>query len=64
MESFFLIPSAVQAYVQKNNNKNSVAFCIGTSTSKEASKYFNQVLISDDLTIESVLIKVSDYYGD
>ena len=60
----FLSPSAVQAYVQKNNNKNSVAFCIGTSTSKEASKYFNQVLISDDLTIESVLIKVSDYYGD
>ncbi|MFD1551655.1 uroporphyrinogen-III synthase [Putridiphycobacter roseus] len=60
----FFSPSAVQSFAELNSPKNSIAFCIGTSTANAASKYFKQVLISDDLTIESVLDKVKEYDGN
>lgn len=60
----FLSPSAIQSYLQENVSAESVAFCIGTSTGKVASAFFKKVILSNELTIESVLDKVKEYYGN
>lgn len=52
----FYSPSAVQAYVAKNNTKT-IAFCIGETTAVTAKKYFKNVVVSNATTIESTIAK-------
>ena len=57
----FYSPSTVASYVQKNS-PDTVAFCIGESTAKEAKKYFKKVEIAKVPTVESVIELVNLYY--
>jgi len=60
----FLSPSAVQSFVEKNNMQKSVAFCIGNTTAKEARKHFESIEIAKEITMDSVIEKVTKYYAD
>lgn len=53
----FFSPSGVQSYFEKNNNHNSIAVCIGTTTADEAKSYMDNVVISNNTTVESVIAK-------
>lgn len=57
----FYSPSTVQSYKQENDD-NIIAFCIGETTAKEASKHFNDVRIAKVPTVESVIELVNEYY--
>ena len=54
-------PSTVQSFL-KNNNPNCVAYCIGETTAKEATKYFKDVRIAKIPTVESVIELVNENY--
>ena len=60
----FLSPSAVQSFVEKNNMPKSVAFCIGNTTANEARKHFESIEVAKELTMDSVIEKVTKYYAD
>lgn len=60
----FLSPSAVQSFVENNNMPEIVAFCIGNTTANEAKKHFSSVEIAKELTMDSVIEKVTKYYAD
>ncbi len=53
----FFSPSAVQSFVSENKLKNSIAFCIGTTTAAEAKKHTENVVISNSTSVESVIAK-------
>ncbi|OUR98120.1 hydroxymethylbilane synthase [Flavobacteriales bacterium 33_180_T64] len=57
----FYSPSTVQSYKQENDD-NVIAFCIGETTAKEASKHFEDVRIAKVPTVESVIELVNEYY--
>jgi hydroxymethylbilane synthase len=57
----FYSPSTVQSFVQQNK-ANSIAFCIGESTAKEAKKHFKDVRIAKVPTVESVIELVNEHY--
>jgi len=57
----FFSPSGVESYSIKNDIKNNIAFCIGTTTAAEAQKHTNNIIISNTPTVESVLEKVIEY---
>ena len=57
----FYSPSTVQSY-KKENDANGIAFCIGETTAKEASKHFEDVRIAKVPTVESVIELVNEYY--
>ncbi|MEQ9583296.1 MAG: uroporphyrinogen-III synthase [Arenibacter sp.] len=57
----FFSPSGIESFTAKNNIKNSVAFCIGTTTASEAQKYAKKIIIAEKPTIESVLEKAVEY---
>ncbi|MFK7781740.1 hydroxymethylbilane synthase [Psychroserpens sp.] len=59
----FYSPSTVQSYKQENLVKdNMIAFCIGETTAKEASKHFEEVKVAKIPTVESVIEIVNEYY--
>ncbi len=51
-------PSAVESFTKENSLKNSIAFCIGTTTAAEAEKYTNKIVIATKPTIENVIVQV------
>lgn len=57
----FFSPSGVESYIEKNN-KEKVAFCIGESTAKEARKHFENVLVANMPSVESVIELVNLHY--
>ena len=57
----FYSPSAVQSYM-KENKGGKIAFCIGDTTAKEASKYFENVQVAKIPTVESVIELVSLHF--
>ncbi len=57
----FYSPSTVQSY-KKENDANGIAFCIGETTAKEASKHFDDVRIAKVPTVESVIELVNEHY--
>ncbi|MCD2258154.1 hydroxymethylbilane synthase [Psychroserpens luteolus] len=57
----FYSPSTVQSYKQENDD-DVIAFCIGDTTAKEASKHFEDVRIAKVPTVESVIELVNEYY--
>ncbi|MDU8884586.1 hydroxymethylbilane synthase [Yeosuana sp. MJ-SS3] len=57
----FYSPSTVQGFLKKNKAE-SIAFCIGETTAKEASKYFKKVYTAKVPTVESVIELVNNHY--
>ena len=57
----FYSPSTVQSY-KKENDAKGIAFCIGETTAKEASKHFDNVRIAKVPTVESVIQLVNEHY--
>lgn len=57
----FYSPSTVQSYKQENDD-DIVAFCIGDTTAKEASKHFKDVRIAKIPTVESVIDLVNEFF--
>ena len=57
----FYSPSTVQSY-KKENEGTGIAFCIGETTAKEASKHFDDVRIAKVPTVESVIELVNEHY--
>ncbi|WP_431133233.1 hydroxymethylbilane synthase [Psychroserpens mesophilus] len=59
----FYSPSTVQSYKQENVvSDDMIAFCIGDTTAKEASKHFNDVRIAKIPTVESVIDLVNELF--
>ncbi|MGB1307683.1 MAG: hydroxymethylbilane synthase [Oceanihabitans sp.] len=59
----FYSPSTVQSFMLENTVKeNNIAFCIGETTAKEASKHFNNVRVAKVPTVESVIELVNEYF--
>ena len=57
----FYSPSTVQSYKQENDD-DVIAFCIGDTTAKEASKHFKDVRVAKVPTVESVIALVNDHF--
>jgi len=58
----FFSPSAVQSYLKENNIEDEVCFCIG-STTAEALKYTtSNIIIANQPSIESTIMKSIEYY--
>jgi hydroxymethylbilane synthase len=57
----FYSPSTVESYL-KQNKATGIAFCIGETTAKAASQYFEDVRIAKVPTVESVIELVNDYF--
>lgn len=56
----FFSPSGVDSFMELNSleeNQKYTAICIGTTTELAAAKYFNNVVISEATTVESVIEK-------
>ena len=59
----FYSPSTVKSFKQENTVEDkTIAFCIGESTAKEASKHFKDVRIAKLPTVESVIQLVNEHY--
>jgi hydroxymethylbilane synthase len=59
----FYSPSTVKGFKQENIVKDkAIAFCIGESTAKEASKHFKDVRVAKLPTVESVIELVNEHY--
>lgn len=58
----FFSPSGVDSYIQENSLENSVAFCIGNTTAKEAKKYMSNIVVSSQATIESTIDELNGYF--
>ncbi len=60
----FFSPSGVESYLQENRIEDEICFCIGTTTA-EALKYATpNIIIANQPTVESVLMKCIDYYNN
>jgi len=51
----FFSPSGIQSFTQKNELSQRAAFCIGETTAREAKKFTDNVQISLETTVESVI---------
>ena len=58
----FFSPSAVRSYCSENDLEGSVAFCIGTTTSAEAEKYTDKIVLASTPSIENVIVQVVKYF--
>ena len=54
----FFSPSGVESFLSENNIGNSLAICIGETTASEAQKHTNNIIVSEETTIDSVLNEV------
>jgi uroporphyrinogen-III synthase len=55
----FFSPSGVASFVYENKINDSIAFCIGNTTGKEAKKYTPNTVIAISASVESVLAKAA-----
>jgi hydroxymethylbilane synthase len=59
----FFSPSGVQSFLMQNKPRK-IAYCIGETTAKEASKNFHVVKIAKIPSVESVIALVNEDYAD
>ena len=57
-EILFFSPSGVESFTSEHNIGNSLVVCIGETTASEAKKHTNNIIVSKETTIESVLNEV------
>lgn len=55
-------PSAVQSFTKENQLKDSVAFCIGTTTASEAKKHTRNIVTATKPSIENVIVQAVKYF--
>lgn len=54
----FFSPSGVQSYISINSiPKDTVAFCIGSTTASEAKKYTDTIIVANKPTVENVIVQ-------
>ena len=58
----FYSPSGVESFMNENEPKGAVAFCIGETTASEAKKHFEKVEVAKLPSIEYVIKLVNKYY--
>lgn len=58
----FFSPSAVKSYTAKNKMKDSIAFCIGKTTTSEAEKYTSKIITATKPSIENVVVQAVKYF--
>lgn len=58
----FFSPSGVKSYIKENSLDNSVAFCIGNTTAKEAKKHASVVVVASHPTIENTIKTLNGYF--
>lgn len=58
----FFSPTGIKSFAAKNRIKDSLSFCIGTTTEAEAQKHTRNILIANKPTVESVLEKVVEHF--
>lgn len=58
----FYSPSGVESFATANDLSKSIAFCIGTSTEKEALQYTSNTVVAPEQRIESVLQSSANYF--
>ncbi len=51
----FFSPSAVKSFIQKNEFRKAIAFCIGETTAYEAKKYTSNVVVAKSASVEEVV---------
>lgn len=56
----FFSPSGVKSYLKMNTVNSNPVICIGATTATEAIEHFDNVYISDETSVESVLEKVKE----
>lgn len=56
----FFSPSGIKSYLKLNKTNSKPVICIGATTATEAIQHFDNVYISDDTSVESVLEKVKE----
>lgn len=54
----FFSPSAVESFILENELKDSIAFCIGTTTASEVRKYTSKIITATKPSIENVIVQV------
>ncbi len=55
----FFSPSAITSFLQENEPKDRIAYCIGETTAKEARTHFSKVSVAKIPTVESVIDQVN-----
>jgi hydroxymethylbilane synthase len=61
----FFSPTGIESYLLENiTSENCVAFCIGDTTASEAKKHFNNVIVAELPTVESVIKSVNNYFKE
>ncbi|MGA9591237.1 MAG: uroporphyrinogen-III synthase [Salegentibacter sp.] len=55
----FFSPSGVRSFAKLNNFKNTIAFCIGSTTASEVKKYTNRIEIANQPGIENVIARAA-----
>lgn len=58
----FFSPSAVMSFLKENTLSNEVCFCIGTTTAKEVEKASKNRVISNQCTVDNVIIQSINYF--
>jgi len=58
----FFSPSGIRSHVVENNIKNSISFCIGSTTATEAKKHTNTTIIANKPTVENVIVQAVKYF--
>ncbi|WP_420603358.1 uroporphyrinogen-III synthase [Flagellimonas sp.] len=58
----FFSPSGIRSYLLENEIKQSLSFCIGPTTSTEAKKHTDQIIIANKPTVENVLVQVIKHF--
>lgn len=51
----FFSPSGIQSFTQQNELRQRAVFCIGETTAREAKRFTNNVHVSSETTVESVI---------
>lgn len=59
----FFSPSGVVSFCSRNSLKESIAFCIGSTTASEAKKYSENIITATRPTIENVIVQAVKHLG-
>ncbi|MGC6429755.1 MAG: hydroxymethylbilane synthase [Jejuia sp.] len=59
--TMFYSPSTVESFI-RSNKSDTIAFCIGETTAKEAKRHFKDVRVAKVPTVESVIEMVNQHY--
>ncbi len=60
----FFSPSAVESYLQANNIRDEICFCIGKTTAEPVEKITSHCIVANQPSIENVIIQCIKYYSE